>query len=287
MCGLWSHMGTTDYRHQTNGEAIVLLRKTGRVTLVLLALAGLTLLGCKAVADQSAELQANAWIATDIRTANGLEPVLKDLPSTAKFLPDGQLGGNGGINQYSAKYTTDGRTMNIGPVAATQMAGGQLPMAQEELFFDALRKTVRYRVYQGSLELFDSADNIVAKFRPYTGTPFLSTKWECIGYNNGKGAVQSVSASSSLTALFDPEGSVAGDSGVNTFSGPYKLDGQSLAIGPLVTTRKAGPPELMEQEAAYLEALSKSARYQIIGDKMDFYDSQGARMADFRATGAK
>src|SRR6185436_16073363 len=51
---------------------------------------------------------------------------------------------------------------------------------------------------------------------------------------------------------------VSGFSGVNQFSGDYQLDGRSLTFGPLAMTRRAGPPELMQQEAAITKALTST-----------------------------
>lgn len=47
----------------------------------------------------------------------------------------------------------------------------------------------------------------------------------------------------------------SGYAGVNNFAGPYELTGDGLKFGPLATTRRAGPPELMQQEVAVLAAL--------------------------------
>ena len=50
-------------------------------------------------------------------------------------------------------------------------------------------------------------------------------------------------------------GTASGSSGCNTFNGPYRVRGPSLALGPLASTRKACPDALMAFEHAYLAAL--------------------------------
>lgn len=49
-------------------------------------------------------------------------------------------------------------------------------------------------------------------------------------------------------------GDVQGSTGVNRFSGTLDTDGSRL-FRPLATTRRAGPPEAMALEAAFLKAL--------------------------------
>ena len=57
---------------------------------------------------------------------------------------------------------------------------------------------------------------------------------------------------------FQSEGKVGGRTGVNSFGGTYTAhDGASLKFGPLMMTRMAGPPELMEQESRLVTALEK------------------------------
>lgn len=60
------------------------------------------------------------------------------------------------------------------------------------------------------------------------------------------------------TLEFDPEaGRAAGFAGVNRYSGPYELGADSVEFADLVSTRMAGPPELMALEQVFLEALAR------------------------------
>jgi heat shock protein HslJ len=59
-------------------------------------------------------------------------------------------------------------------------------------------------------------------------------------------------------------GRASGSTGVNRWSGGFKFDGQSIKFGPLVTTRRAGPPEAMQLEREFTQALDSAA--EITGD---------------------
>ncbi len=63
---------------------------------------------------------------------------------------------------------------------------------------------------------------------------------------------------------------------MNDYNATYSLDGSSITIGPVATTRKAGPAELMEQESLYLAALQSAATYSLQGDKLELRDAQDA-----------
>lgn len=54
---------------------------------------------------------------------------------------------------------------------------------------------------------------------------------------------------------FTRGGRVAGHTGINRFSGGYRLEGARLSIGPLLMTRVGGPRALMEQEHRFAAAL--------------------------------
>jgi heat shock protein HslJ/phosphoglycolate phosphatase-like HAD superfamily hydrolase len=59
------------------------------------------------------------------------------------------------------------------------------------------------------------------------------------------------------------DGSVSGSTAVNRYSGKAKIEGQKIEFGPLATTRRAGPPALMDQESKFTKALEKVARFRI------------------------
>ena len=63
---------------------------------------------------------------------------------------------------------------------------------------------------------------------------------------------------------------------MNTFNGEYEATTDSIQIGPLASTKKAGPQELMDQEAAYLAALERSAQWEVMNGRLTLRDAEGA-----------
>jgi heat shock protein HslJ len=110
------------------------------------------------------------------------------------------------------------------------------------------------------------------------------TSWEVTGYNNGKQAVVSVTLGTTLTAEFGAGGTLSGNAGCNDYTASYKTEGKKISIGPAATTRKmcAEPPNIMEQEMQYLQALSTAATYRIDGSNMELRTADGALAATFQ-----
>ena len=117
-----------------------------------------------------------------------------------------------------------------------------------------------------------------------TPTPLEGTAWQALAYNNGKGALQSLAADSSITAVFGEDGSLSGNASVNQYSTAYSTTDDAMTIEEQIrVTKMAGPPELMDQEAAYLAALPQTATYTIEGDELWLRDAEGAALAHYMA----
>ncbi len=278
------------HRH-TVRSAATLLRRRSALSLVavgLVALAPLAVSGCSsdsgsAGADNSKALEAGVWKATEIA---GVTSVLtaKGTEVTASFAA-GQLSGSGGVNRYTATYETQaGDLITISQPAATLMAGSDEAMAQEQAYFAALTQAKKYTVTADSLTLTDDQGTVLVRYAVVQPTALEGTEWDALAYNNGKGALQSLVASSAITATFGSDGRLAGNASINQYSTTYSTAGDTMSIdAQIVTTQMAGPEDLMQQEAAYLAALPKTATYTIEGDELWLRDSGGAALAHYVA----
>ena len=97
----------------------------------------------------------------------------------------------------------------------------------------------------------DTTVKLTAESEPsYVGS------WQVTGYDRGNGSVVTPVAGSTLTAVFSLDGTIAGNSGCNTYSGPYTVSGWSMTVGPLASSRAAcASAELNTQEQQYQAAL--------------------------------
>lgn len=72
-----------------------------------------------------------------------------------------------------------------------------------------------------------------------------------------------------VTITFDPAtGQVSGFSGVNRFHGSYTIDDSVISFGPVISTRMAGAPELMELESAFLKFVSTDVDFEITDGRL-------------------
>jgi heat shock protein HslJ len=240
---------------------------------------GLFILAACASASQGGEgdLTASAWNLSLLMD----QPLVPGSSITAQFTTDGKVGGSAGCNQYSGMYKTSGNNIQISsPLASTMMACAQELMDQESAYLKALGDVQSFKIVGDTLTLSDANQKSVLVYKAQS-QELAGTAWEVIGYNNGKQAVTSVLATTTLTAEFGKDGSLSGNSGCNTYKGTYTVTGDQIKIGPLATTRMACSQEIMDQEAQYLAALQTAATYRVEGTGLELRTQEGALAVDF------
>jgi heat shock protein HslJ len=220
-------------------------------------------------------------------------PVLPGTEVTATF-QGGRVSGSAGCNQYTAGYQLAQDTagvIRLTQAASTMRFCTEPPgvMEQEAAYLAALERVGRYTLAGEELTLREAGGGALLVFRPQPQRPLAGPLWEAEDYNNGRGGLQSLAAGTEITARFEG-GRVAGSAGCNTYTAGFSLAGAggAITVSPPASTRRrcAGPPGIMEQEAAYLAALPTAARYRIEGDRLALETAAGARVATYRARAA-
>jgi heat shock protein HslJ/uncharacterized protein YecT (DUF1311 family) len=85
------------------------------------------------------------------------------------------------------------------------------------------------------------------------------------------GVQRQVVADSNVTIAFDPSGKLRGNASINAFSGNFRFDAEGRLQWPragFTLTRMAGPPDLMEQERAFLDSLRRTVHYHADGQQL-------------------
>ena len=195
-----------------------------------------------------------------------------------QFTAGEKLGGSSGCNQYSGTYTASGNSLKIAsPLASTMMACPQEIMDQESEYLKALGEVKTYSVTGDQLTLYGTKDKSILVYKA-SSQDLSGSSWEIIAYNNGKQAVTSVLAGSSITANFAADGTLSGNGGCNNCNGTYAVTGKEIKIGPLASTRMfcADPEGVMNQEALYLIALQTAGTYKVEGSQLELRTKDGA-----------
>ena len=84
------------------------------------------------------------------------------------------------------------------------------------------------------------------------------SSWEVTSF-----AGQAPLADHPITFEFDTEGNIAGDASCNRFGGTCTIEGNTMKVGPLRSTRRACEPEIMQQETKFLALLATVTAWEI------------------------
>lgn len=194
---------------------------------------------------------------------------------TVRFA-DGALQAFAGCNRMRGGYTTAGDRVTFAPLAGTLMACPP-PLGEVEAALGrALTGTRRFAVAGDTLTLVSGGGSTVS-FTKLPPPQLGGTSWTVTGFNNGRQAVVSPLAETTLTLAFR-DGRVSGHAGCNDFHATYTLDGDRLVIGRVATTRKACPGEgVMEQERQFVAALESVTTWAIDHGMLDLHRGDGER----------
>lgn len=146
-----------------------------RIVPRLLPLAALAVLAVPGLAAADDAPTDNALADTQWQLAElGDEPVSGDVKTTLIIRGDGSIGGNGGCNSYGGSIEfKDASGIAIGDVFSTMMHCGDVPMAQEHAYFNALTEVTGYAFDGERLVLKDGEGNALATLVP--GEPDAAT----------------------------------------------------------------------------------------------------------------
>ena len=203
----------------------------------------------------TAALEATSWV---------LDVAVLGLPGaeaapTAEF-HDGNVSGSTGCNDFTGTFTKSWSKLAIGPLAMTASAGSHAGLAVEREYLARLGRVTSFRVKGDTLALLDHGGGTVLVYAASRDT--IEGTWEITGYLMVSGHGFSSTATDCVpSAVFAADGAVSGGTGCNTYRGQYELEGASIAIGPLHTTRLACRPELAEQEAGILASLTAATTF--------------------------
>jgi heat shock protein HslJ len=225
-----------------------------------------------------AALEGPLWRLTRLRGQD--EQALAGLPTgiTVRF-EAGQAQGFGGCNQLVGSYSIERDRLTLGQLAGTMRACAPPLMTIETAFMGAFTGVLRYRVAEGRLTLAAESETDPKLVFAAAPPPRLEgIAWVVTGFNNGRQAVVSPLAGTTLTVSFQA-GSVEGHAGCNRFRATYTREGRRLAVGPAATTRMQCEGEgIMEQERQFMAALESATTWAIDRDMLDLHRADGERV---------
>ncbi len=138
--------------------------------------------------------------------------------------------------------------------------------------------------YTYRLEASNAADEMAFREQAVTVTgaaeenPLAGTRWTATAVNRAP-----VISGTTLTASFGAAGTLDGSAGCNSYSATYGVSGRQIAITPPMTSSMLcqQPAGIMEQEQAYLAALTSAGAYTLEGDQLYLEDAAGQVLLAF------
>ena len=106
--------------------------------------------------------------------------------------------------------------------------------------------------------------------------PLAGTAWQVVtlpGFSLAPGSSLSLG---SLNLRFEAPARAAGNSGVNRFGAEVIADASRLRFASAISTRMAGPPDMMALESEFLARLQSVAAWKIDGNRLRLSDAAGA-----------
>jgi heat shock protein HslJ len=228
---------------------------------------------------------ANPYTMSETSPLEGTAWILSALPG--KTLPlekmvtlrfeGGKASGSDGCNRYSAPYTSTGQSLAISPRGiSTMMACPPEAMQLAADYTQALGNSRAWRIEGGHLHLLAADGRTLATLAAQPAS-LVGTSWRVTAINNGKQAVVSVLSGSTLTLSFTADGLASGSAGCNRYNARYQADAAKLRFQVPAATRMMCPGEaLMEQEQAFLKALSTVASARSEGSRLELRTAGGA-----------
>jgi heat shock protein HslJ len=186
---------------------------------------------------------------------------------TARF-KDGTMSGESGCNTYTTSYAVDGNSLTIGSeIAGTRRACPPAETAVERAYLERLPQVSAYRISGGTLTLLNG-DQALLRYDATIATEAILGDWIVTSYLSGD-AITSVRGGVDMTTTFAAR-NVTGNTGCNTFHGPYQVKGDEITIGQLASTTAACPTEeLQQQETDFLAALRLATTFRVTGNRLD------------------
>jgi heat shock protein HslJ len=234
------------------------------------------------VAAPPSPLEGTAWVLAELPH----HTLLEGRAATLRFAA-GRVLGFDGCNSFRGSYQALGASLQIDAPVSTLMACPAERLQQVEGFRAALARAAGYRSDGAGLLLLDSDGNLLARLSAQPEA-LAGSSWQATAINNGRQAVASVVAGSSVTLEFADDGKASGSAGCNRYTAAYRHEGAALRFETPAATQKACKrPDLMAQEESFLKALQTVAAARFDDDRLELRTADGALAVQLRRAGKR
>ncbi len=235
------------------------------MTHLRIALLTVLLVGCSTAgadpsdAGGSADVDGRTFLSTDV-IQDGDELPLVDGTQIRLAFADDQLSANAGCNTIGGTYSTDGETLAFTGGGMTEMGCDPDLHAQDDWLIEFLGSNPEMALDGDELTLTSGGVTMTLVDREVADPdlPLVGTTWTVTSIISGD-AVSTVPEGAEATFEFADDGTVSVDTGCNTGSGSYELDGSTLRFSGVAITEMSCEAPRGELEALILPLLGADA----------------------------
>lgn len=238
-------------------------------------------------ADGGDQLDGRTFVATAV-TEDGEPRPLAEGSELRLTFADGQLGVEAGCNHLSATYRLDGDTLRAEAFAGTEMGCDPALMDQDAWIAEVLARPATVALAGPTLTLTAGATTLTLTDREVASpdATLVGPTWTLdtlLQGTGGDGAASSVPEGVMATLTFADDGTYAVDTGCNSGSGTYAVEGDGLAVDPPALTRRGCPGPGAEVEATLVALLDGEVASEITEQRLTL--TNGDRGAGFTTPG--
>lgn len=99
--------------------------------------------------------------------------------------------------------------------------------------------------------------------------------WELVSYGDTSNQATATSIDFNTFIDFSEDGELTGNVGCNSFGGDYKVDGNQITFGSIISTLMACEDPIGAQESAVLQTFTDTATYTLNGDTLTITSADG------------
>lgn len=202
-------------------------------------------------------ITANPLAGTQWELVSPTYKELKDAPFL-RFEND-SLGAGVGLNAIGGSYTISSKSLKIGPLISTKMAGPPALMKAENRYSKELAGVKNFEISPDGQTLILKGKKTL-KYRAATqrSNQLDFTQWKLTSptYPGLKNA----------PFLKFTDERMSASVGLNSLAGSFKASNGKLEVSSLLSTQMAGTPELMSAEDQYAKSLAGARTYELSED---------------------
>lgn len=239
------------------------MKKISRYVLFLgsILMIGLVIQSCKSTSKIVVPASGNppldisgSWVLSTFEGQPVLDVFKTKLPVLHIDQYDQTVSGNSGCNSISGTFTFENGVFTASRLASTLMAC--LEPNLEDEYVKMLEQGSIVKINNGVMSFIQNG-KVVAKYQKGIDITLLYGNWT-LKTLYGKDAATYFNTGNKPTIEFSvQEQRLGGFAGCNRYNSTYVIDGESINIGPIVTTRMACPE--MDGETQFIQALSDTS----------------------------